>query len=256
MSHAEHPSPVPWLVVEALLLGLSRVMPASIALSRDPGDRIARHLDGVRSADPPALVPVDGGQRVHCGVWIGDGVTPTHEVRREVVAWARRAMHDVVLCEPAVPGCGVGLHMLRAIDPGAIELVTDELGDGPDRTRERRPWEPQARWIVASTAPWRFADHAELARDGFVARLGRMTATQMVLAVRRVLARFPEAYELHLLAIDELGRRGDETGARALWHELAQHGARAGSLVMRARARILDRFIGIVDPSRLERATG
>ncbi|MFO0636079.1 MAG: hypothetical protein U0168_24845 [Nannocystaceae bacterium] len=51
-----------------------------------------------------------------------------------------------------VPGCGIGLHMVRAIDPELSEIATEELADGPERTRERRPWEPGARWLVAARA--------------------------------------------------------------------------------------------------------
>ena len=244
MSDAMHPSPVPWLAVEAVLLGLSRTQPASLQFTRDPGDRITRHLrDPVAGEALPRILDAADPGRASCCVWIGDGVTPTAEARVEVVARAARCDHELLLCEPVVPGCGIGLHMLRAIDPHAIEIVTDEIGDGPDRTRERRPWEPQARWIVAMAAVWRFADHAELARDGFLARRGRMAPAPMVLAVRRILARFPNAHELLLLAIDELCSRQDEAGARLLWNELLLHGADAGSVRHRARACILDAFI-------------
>ncbi len=244
MAEPTHPSPVPWLAVEAVLLALSRLGPASVALTRDPGNRVARHLRDV-APDEPSVVLVEAScpQRVACVVWIGDGVTATADARVDVVAHASRCEHDVLLCEPIVPGAGVGLQMLRAIDVRAVEVITDEIGDGPERTRECRPWEPKARWIVAVASAWRFGDHAELARDGFVARLRRMTPEQMVLAARRVLARFPKAYEVFLLAIEELSRRGDESGTRQMWNELGHHGPAAGSATHRARACVLDTFV-------------
>lgn len=254
MTESLHPSPVPWLAVETVLLGLSRFRPPTVQISRDPGDRITRHLRLASQDDPQsALLDAANEGPVSCFVWIGDGIGATDDARREVVTRSRSCDHDLLLVEPVVPGCGIGLHMLRAIDPGAVEIVTDEVGDGPDRTRERRPWEPCARWIVAFAAAWRFADHAELARDGFVARLDRMTSAQMVLAARRVLARFPNAHEVLLLAIEELARRGDESGAQQLWNELARDGAAAGSVIHRARACVLDTFARVqaaLAPSR------
>ncbi len=259
MSDAMHPSPVPWRVVESVLLGLSRLQPASLRITRDPGGRLLRHLAAPLPGEPPMDVHMFPGgpscAAVSCVAWIGDGDTASAEARREVVAHALHCAHEIVLCEPVVPGCGVGLHMLRAIDPHALELLTDEVGAGPEHTRERRPWEPLARWIVATAAAWRFGDHAELARDGFIARLDRMTPAQMILAARRVLTRFPRAHELLLLAIDALCIRGDEHGARLVWNELSHHDD-AAPVLRRARARLLDTFFDEWPKSARPRATG
>ncbi len=230
--------PMPWLVVESLLLRLFRLAPASLYVARDPGARLRRHLE--QPEGPTLADALQGDAALDCGVWVGDGVAACSDARAELVALARCCRHDLLICEPVVPGCGIGLHMVRAIDPELSEIATEELADGPERTRERRPWEPGARWLVAHVRPWRFEGDAELAREGFVARLPRMAAAEMILAARRVLARHPRAFELLLLGIEALLQRDDESGARALWHELACHGEAAGSVRRLARERIAD----------------
>ncbi len=248
MSEPIHPSPLPWPVVESVLLAIARVAPTSLHVTRDPAARIGRHAG---EGDHPRLqVEADG---VACAVWIGDGVTACVDARAALVELAARCRHDLFMVEPIVPGCGIGLHMLRAIDPQLVELTTDEIGDGPERTRERKPWEPPAKWVVGHVRPWRFEADAELAREGFMARLSRMSAPQMLLAARRVLARFPRAHELLLLGVVELVARGDEAGARALWGEI-EGSDDPGSVRRLARAALLDGFAAAwLEPPR---ATG
>ncbi len=243
MSEPVPTSAAPWLVAEAVLLRLVQLRPSSLHLVRDGGRRIARHLDAAEPEDEPWTI-VDGmpPARCSCLVWISDGVSASADARDEVLALAQHVDHDVLLCEVIMPGTGVGLHLLRAIDPTLSEIATDELSDGNDRTRERKPWEPRAKWVVAHARAWRFEPEAELARDGFIARLPRMSAPQILLTIRRVLARFPRAHELFLLAIDELCGRGDEAGAQLVWDELAGHGDAAGPVAKLARARLRSTF--------------
>jgi hypothetical protein len=250
-------SAVPWLVAEAVLLELTRLRPATVHLLRDAGRRIARHLEAA-DADDELWTLVEGvpPARCSCAVWIGDGATASVDARAEVLALAAATDHDVLLCEPIAPGTGVGLHLLRAIDPTLTEIVTDELGDGHERTRERKPWEPRAKWVVAHARAWRFESEAELARDGFIARLPRMTPAQILLSVRRILARYGRAHELMLLAIEELVRRGDQPGASMVWDELAQHGAAAGPVLMLARTCMRAAFADAMCERWERRATG
>jgi hypothetical protein len=152
-----------------------------------------------------------------------------------VLALAPSCQDIVLLCEPLVPGNGLGLHLLRAIDPALRQIVTDEVTEGSDRTRERKPWEPAARWVLASVRAWRFDADAELARSGFVARLSRMTAMEMIVVARRLLARFPRAHEVLVLAIHELVRRGDLDSAKGVAGELEVCTDAAPSLTIEAR---------------------
>lgn len=241
---------MPWLVAEAVLLRLVKLRPQSLRMVRDGGRRIARHLDAAEPEDDAWSI-VDGDARSSCLVWISDGVSASYDARAEVLELAKQADHDVLLCESIVPGTGVGLHLLRAIDPGLTEISTDELADGPDRTRERKPWEPRAKWVVAHARAWRFEAEAELARDGFVARLPRMSAAQIVLTIRRILVRFERAHELFLLAIDELVARNDLEGARMIEGELCSHGASAGPITTLARAQLRHASVGaMTEPHR------
>lgn len=237
VSDAVLDSAVPWLVAEAVLLRLVKLRPQSLRIVRDGGRRIARHLDAAEPDDDPWCI-VDGDAKSSCLVWISDAVSASNDARVEVLELAKQVDHDVLLCESIVPGTGVGLHLLRAIDPGLTEISTDELADGPDRTRERKPWEPRAKWVVAHACAWRFEAEAELARDGFVARLPRMSAAQILLATRRILARFERAHELYLLAIEELLGRNDLDGARMIFDELGSHGASAGPIATLSRAKL------------------
>lgn len=251
------PSAVPWLVAEAILLRLTQLQPPSVHVCRDQGERIVRHL---RAADPEESLPWrivdDPNARVSCVVWVGDGVTAAADARAEVLAIADRCDHDLLMCEPLAPGCGIGLPLLRAIDPDLREIETDEVADGPGRTRERKPWEPRGRWAVAHTSAWRFEGDAELAREGFVARLSRISSAEMLLAARRVLARFPRGHELLVLAIAELARRRDEAGARMLAGEFKLHPGAAPSHLAAARQILLATFPPALVEAWDVRATG
>ncbi len=237
------PSAVPWLAAEAILLRLTQLQPPSVYVCRDQGERIVRHL---RAADPDESVPWqivrDSAARTSCVVWVGDGVTASADARTEVLAIARNCDHDLLMCEPLAPGCGIGLSLLRAIDPKMLEIETDEVADGPGRTRERKPWEPRGRWAVAHASAWRFEGNAELAREGFIARLPRMSVAEMVLDVRRLLSRFPRGHELLVLAIAELARRRDEDGARQLAGEFKLQPGAAPSHLAAARRTLLGAF--------------
>ena len=227
---------VPWIVAEAIALELATRRPTSVHVTRDPAARIRRQLEpDVGEAETAWSWLATPERGMDCLLWVGDGCTPALDARAEVLALAP-ACHDLVLlCEPLVPGNGLGLHLLRAIDPGLRQLVTDEVTDGPDRTRERKPWEPSPRWVLASVRAWRFDADAELARAGFLARLPRMTSVEMIVVARRLLARFPRAHEVLLLAIHELVRRGDGEGARSAGAELELCGDAAPSLAAEAR---------------------
>jgi len=230
------PAVVPWIVAEAIALEILGQRPASVHVHRDPGDRILRQL--APAAGEPALPwqwPLAADPDADCTVWVGDGCTSTLVARTEVLASAARCRDLVVLCEPLAPGVGLGLSLLRAIDPDTRIVVTDEVTDGPDRTRERKPWEPSPRWALARARAWRFDADAELAREGYLGRLGRMDAGQILVAARRVLARFARAHEVLLLGVVELVRRGDPDGAAPLLAELERDTDVAPSILAAAR---------------------
>lgn len=229
-----HPAVVPWIVAEAIALELATRRPASVHVTRDPAARIRRQLEPDEGeATWRWLARPEPGMQ--CLLWVGDGCTASVDARAEVLALAPSCHDLVLLCEPLVPGNGLGLHLLRAIDPALCQLVTDEVTDGPDRTRERKPWEPAPRWVLARVRAWRFDADAELARAGFVARLARMTAIEMVVVARRLVARFPRAHELLVLAVHELVRRSDTDGAKRVLAELELGPDAPPSLLTEAR---------------------
>lgn len=234
------PAVVPWIVAESIALELATRRPASVHVTRDPAARIRRQLDPVEGE--PAMpwvwlpAPVRG---MECVLWVGDGCTASLDARAEVLRLADECSDLVVLVEPLVPGNGLGLPLLRAIDPALRLLVTDEVTAGDERTRDRKPWEPAPRWAVATVRAWRFDGDAELARTSWLARLPRMTAPDMLLVARRVLVRFPRAHEVLLLGVHELVRRGDIDGATVLTGELELSPEAPRSLVAEARRAVL-----------------
>jgi len=156
-------------------------------------------------------------------VSVEDALDPAALCRHRLLARASSARDLVVMCEPHEPGRGVGRTMLRSIDPGASQLRCDEVPDGIGGTRMRTEVEPPGVWFVASAAAWRFANGAESVRDGFMRRLPRMRPEQIVMGIRRILGRWPYAFELFALAATELAHRGDEAGVQRLRGELTLH---------------------------------
>ncbi|HET6583334.1 MAG TPA: hypothetical protein VFG69_07800 [Nannocystaceae bacterium] len=234
------PAVVPWIVAEQIALELATRRPTTVHVTRDPGGRIHRQLepDDGEPALPWTWV-AERGAAIDCLLWVGDGCTASADARADVLALAPSCTDVVLLVEPLVPGNGLGLHLLRAIDPGLRLLVSDEVTDGADRTRERKPWEPAPRWAVAVVRAWRFDPDAEIARDGFRARLPRMGAAEIVVAARRVLARFPRAHELLALGAAALVQRGDLDGARIVAAELECLADAPPSLVAEVRRSVL-----------------
>jgi hypothetical protein len=204
---------VPWPVVEVVALRLARHEVRSVGVRDDVSGRIAEAagMDGV-------VVREEGS--VDAIVCAGDGLTPCLLARARVLEHAADSLGEVIVCEPSVPGTGLGLSMLRRIDPLVTTLTCDELPDALGGTRQRKPWEAAVAWLVAEAAAWRFAPGAEEVRTGFRARLPRLRVPEMILACRRMLHRFDNAYEPFALAAEELGRRGDPDGVRQLLGEL------------------------------------
>jgi hypothetical protein len=234
------PAVVPWIVAETIALELATRRPASVHVTRDPGARVRRQLDPVdgEPAVPWAWLeaPVTG---MECLLWVGDGCTASVDARADVLRLAADCGDVVMLVEPLVPGNGLGLPLLRAIDPGLRQLVTDEVTDGFERTRERKPWEPAPRWAIATVRAWRFDGDAELARASWLGRLPRLSAAEMLVVARRVLVRFPRAHEVLLLGVHELVRRADLEGAKSLTGELELNPDAPRSLVAEARRAVL-----------------
>ncbi len=231
---------MPWIVAETIALDLATRRPLSVHVTRDPGARIRRQLDPVdgEPAMPWAWLPT-ASPGMECLLWVGDGCTASVDARAEVLRLAADCSDVVMLVEPLVPGNGLGLPLLRAIDPALQLLVVDEVTDGDERTRDRKPWEPAPRWAIATVRAWRFDGDAELARTSWIGRLPRMGAPEMLLVARRVLVRFPRAHEVLLLGVHELVRRGDLEGAKSLTGELELSPAAPRSLVAEARRAVL-----------------
>lgn len=175
---------------------------------------------------------LSGGMRIElahpdakadAAISIEDVLDPAGLCRQRLLARARSARDLVVMCEPLEPGRGVGEAMLRAIDPGVSILRCDEVPDGIGGTRIRTEVEAPAVWFVASAAAWRFGDAAEPTRDAFLRRLPRLRPEQIIMGLRRILGRWPFAFELFALSAAELARRGDGGGVQRVHGELSLH---------------------------------
>lgn len=175
---------------------------------------------------------LDGGMRIelaHPGaksdaaISIEDVLDPAGLCRQRLLLRAQSARDLVVMCEPLEPGRGVGEGMLRSIDPGVSILRCDEVPDGIGGTRMRTNVEAPAVWFVASAAAWRFGEAAEPTRDAFLRRLPRLRCEQIIMGIRRILGRWPFAFELFALSAGELARRGDSAGVQRIAGELTLH---------------------------------
>jgi hypothetical protein len=204
---------VPWPVVETVGLRLARHEVRTVSVRGDQSGRIATavSIDGVE---------LRGDGSVDAIVCVGDGLAPHLLARAHVLECGAESHGEVIVVEPSVPGTGLGLSMLRTIDPLVTLLTCDELPDGIGGTRQRKPWEAAMTWIVGELAAWRLAPGAEQVRAGFRARLPRMRVPEIILACRRIGLRFESADEVFALAAEELGRRGDVEGVRAVMGEL------------------------------------
>ncbi len=163
--------------------------------------------------------------KADAAISIEDVLDPAGLCRQRLLHRAHSARDLVVMCEPLEPGRGVGEAMLRAIDPGVSILRCDEVPDGIGGTRMRTEVEPQAVWFVASAAAWRFEGAAEPTRDAFLRRLPRLRPEQVIMGIRRILGRWPFAFELFALSAAELSRRGDGGGVQRILGELTLHPA-------------------------------
>ena len=201
---------LPWPVAEAVILRLTRNEARSVAVEGDTSRRVAAQLDA-----PPQHEGV-----VDALVLVSDGLTPSLLARTRVLDVAARARGELILCEPSFPGTGLGREMLRRIDPLVSVHTCDELPDALGGTRHRKPWEAPVTWLAAEAAAWRFAVGAEDVRAGFRSRLPRMRVEQMLMSCRRMLQRFPNAFEPFALAAEELSRRGEPDAVRRIVAEL------------------------------------
>ncbi len=212
----------PWPVAEAIALRLARHRVRTVRIDAEASRRrVARVLPEAAPAE--AALRIEPGCDLHsvdAVVSVEDGLDPAGLCRQRLLLRAEAARDLVVMCEPHEPGRGVGRSMLRAIDPGASQLRCEEVPDGIGGTRMRTEVEAPGVWLVASAAAWRFLDGAESARDGFRRRLPRMRSEQIVMSIRRALARWPHAFELFTLAATELGHRQDSAGLQRLRGEL------------------------------------
>lgn len=221
---ARGPLVTPWPVAEAIALRLARHRVQVVRLDAEASrSRLTRVLPEAATDAPVSLAPGDAPHSVDAVVSVEDVLEPAGLCRQRLLERASHARDLVVMCEPHEPGRGVGRSMLRAIDPGASQLRCDEVPDGIGGTRMRTEVEAPGIWLVASAAAWRFSEGAESVRDGFLRRLPRMRPEQMVMGVRRVIARWPFAFELFVLAGLELAHRGDPTGIERLQGELGLH---------------------------------
>jgi len=250
---ARGPLVTPWPVAEAIALRLARHQVRVVRLDAEASrSRLTRVLPEAATDAPVSLV--DGGepQSVDAIVSVEDTLDPAGLCRQRLLERAQSARDLVVMCEPHEPGRGVGRSMLRSIDPGASQMYCDEVPDGIGGTRTRTEVEAPGIWLVASAAAWRFSDGAESVRDGFLKRLPRMRPEQMVMGVRRVLSRWPFAFELYVLAGLELAHRGDANGLQRLQGELTlyDHAPRW------VHARLRDARISVTPPERDRARTG
>lgn len=232
---------VPWPVVEVVALRLARHEVRSVTVVGDRSGRIApaAALDGIE---------VRHGGPADAIVCVGDGLGPSGLARAQVLARAHDSRGEVIVAEPCVPGTGLGLAMLRRIDPLVALSTCDELPDALGGTRQRKPWEAATTWAVAEAAAWRFAIGAEEVRAGFRARLPRMRVPEVILACRRIVQRFATAFEVWALAAEELGRRGDPIGVRQVLAEIEMN----REVVPSVRGRVRRALVGCSGGRRLE----
>lgn len=219
---------VPWEVAEAVAAAVARLAPRRVAIVGDPDGRISQAISeasdaqclGIAQCDIDDLHPVD------CLVWTPGAPLPAAAARRSLLAVAGRALGDIVVCEPVCPGQGLGPKALSAIDPQRQTVRGGEDQEASPEERLRAPAraggdeESERAWTIATAAAWRFLPDAELARDGFVSRLGRLAPAEIVMTCRRIRSRFDTAFELVVLGMQELARRGDDFGLAQLQREL------------------------------------
>lgn len=228
-------TPVPWAVAEAVAVKVATLQPRSVAVvPEDP--RLCRAVQdaSVELGLGAKLTDIAEGPPVDLLVFQAAPARPTAGARIDLLHDVGRSIGDVVLCERLVDGCGLGGGVLAHIDPSLRRLEIDEVDDAVEGTRARKPWEPPTYWVVAEAAAWRFLTDAELARSGFVRRLPRLSAAQMVMTARRILSRFDTAHELLLLSLRELSARGDLEGMEAVMREIRLHPEAAPSIRRRA----------------------
>ena len=227
--------PVPWVVAESVALDVVTLRPSLVSVV-PPDPRLDRAVsDAVDELGlDTALVDYDVVPLVEMLVWVVDPTRPTAGARQDLLAAAARCTGDVIICEQVISGHGIGNDVLTDIDPAARSHETDEVRDPELGVRARKAWEPAARWVVARSAAWRFLSDAEMARAGFVRRLPRMPAAEMVMTCRRVLSRYDTAHELLLMSLEEVVRRGDREGIQAVAREVALHPEAPRSIRYRA----------------------
>ncbi len=214
-------TPVPWVVAETVALKVATLQPRRVAIVPDDPrlDQAVNDANTELGLDA-CLCPIDGPDTVDLLVWVSARGRPRAGARRDLLQHVARSTGDVIVCERVVDGHGLGADVLSRIDAGARRLATDEIEDDDFGVRTRKPWEAPVLWLVAEAAAWRFLSDAEMARSGFIRRLPRMSAAQMVMACRRILSRFDTAHELLVLALSELVRRRDVDGVHAVMREL------------------------------------
>jgi len=201
---------VPWVVAEAIALVIASVDATTVRIVGDASGRVKRIcLDAHDDEHPVAIVDTGPADLV---VWITESQCPTPVARLGVLDVVNDGIGYVVMAENVEPGMGLGIDLLRRIDPGLGRFETDEVPGEEGRTRQRSPWEAPARWVVAHAASWRFEPNGEAARAGLRARLHQASATEMVAMCRRLMLRFEHAHEILALAAEELSRRGDFSG--------------------------------------------
>ena len=247
------PLVTPWPVAEAIALRLARHQVSTVRVEADASRRrILRVLpEASTRAASLQVEPGTGPYSVDAVVSVEDTLDPAPLCRQRLLERAQAARDLVVMCEPHEPGRGVGRGMLRAIDPGASQLRCDEVPDGIGGTRMRTEVEPPGEWFVAAAAAWRFQDGAEPIRDGFLRRLPRMRPEQIVMGIRRILGRWPYAFELFALGATELAHRNDSAGVDRLRGELTLH-PHAPAWV---RGRIREAMVSTVQPTETRTAT-
>ena len=214
----------PWIVAESIALRLARHQVVSLRIDAGASRRrLLRVLPEAASESGIKIQLPTPTAQADAAVSVEDALDPAPLCRQRLLVRARSARDLVVMCEPHEPGRGVGETMLRAIDPGASILRCDEVPDGIGGTRMRTDVEPPAVWFVASAAAWRFGEGAEPARDAFLRRLPRLRSEQIIMGIRRILGRWPFAFELFALSASELASRGDAGGVDRIHGELSLH---------------------------------
>jgi hypothetical protein len=250
---ARGPLVTPWPVAEAIALRLARhqarVVRVDAGMSRR---RVSRVLPEAATDGTLELAAGERPASVDAVVSVEDMLDPAPLCRQRLLERAAAARDVVIMCEPNEPGRGVGRTMLRAIDPGVSQLRCDEVPDGIGGTRMRTEVEAPEVWFVASAAAWRFSDGAESVRDGFLRRLARMRPEQIVMGIRRILGRFPYAFELFALAATELAHRSDDAGVQRLRGELTLHPDAPGWV----HARLREARVSTSAPSATPAQTG